>query len=49
MRVTGLKGFEQEPISENRIRGEHGIAYRVSYHGKCSALEGAPDAALLSA
>jgi len=49
MRVTGLRGFEQEAISENKIRGEHGIAYRVSYHGKCSALEGSPDEALLSA
>jgi hypothetical protein len=45
MRVTGLKGYEQEPISENRIRKEHGIAYRNSYSGKCSKEEGTPDKA----
>ncbi|MBL8896032.1 MAG: hypothetical protein JNM84_00310 [Planctomycetes bacterium] len=43
MRVTGLRGFEQEPISENRIRKEHNVAYRTSYFGKCSADEGSPD------
>jgi hypothetical protein len=43
MRVTGLRGFEQEPISENRIRAEHNLPYRSSYHGKCSAAEGSPD------
>ncbi len=47
MRVTGLQGYEQEPISENRIRYEHGVAYRCSYHGICDALEGTPDTAAL--
>lgn len=47
MRVCGLQGYEKEPISENRIRGEHGIAYRCSYHGKCDAEEGTPDGTLL--
>jgi hypothetical protein len=46
MRTTGLQGFENEPISENRIRQEQGIAYRCSYFGKCSKLEGTPDATL---
>lgn len=43
MRVTGLRGYEKEPISENRIRGEHGIRYRSSYEGKCSKEDGEPD------
>ncbi|MDT7953667.1 MAG: M91 family zinc metallopeptidase [Acetobacteraceae bacterium] len=43
MMVTGLKGYEQQPVSENRIREEHGVHYRSSYHGQCSAAEGAPD------
>jgi Effector protein len=47
MRVVGLRGFEKEPISENRIRHEHGVAYRSSYDGKCSADEGSPDTARL--
>lgn len=46
MRVTGLKGYEGEVISENRIRQEHNIAYRNSYEGKCSRAEGAPDVSL---
>lgn len=49
MRVTGLKGYEQEAISENRIRREHGVRYRCSYHGKCSFEEGAPDTSLFAA
>jgi len=43
MRVTGLRGYENQPISENRIRHEHGIAYRTSYDGRCSKAEGKPD------
>lgn len=43
MMVTGLRGYEQEPISENRIRGEHGIAYRNSYGDVCSYAEGKVD------
>ena len=44
MRCTGLQGYEQEPVSENRIRREHNIPLRSSYHGKCSKAEGQPDA-----
>jgi hypothetical protein len=43
MKVVGLRGFEQELITENRIRKEHGLPYRTSYFGRCSAAEGAPD------
>lgn len=43
MMVTGLRGYEQQPISENRIRAEHGIAYRNSYYGQCSYEEGHVD------
>jgi len=46
MRVVGLRGYEMEPICENRIRREHGIALRKSYHGRCSKAEGAPDKSL---
>jgi hypothetical protein len=45
MRVTGLKGYEGMAISENRIRKEHGITYRSSYSGPCSAADGKPDKA----
>jgi len=44
MMVTGLRGYEQEPISENRIRAEHNVVYRNSYHGKCSYADGSVDA-----
>ncbi len=47
MKVVGLRGFEQEPITENRIRAEHGLPYRNSYTGRCSAAEGTPNAGLL--
>lgn len=43
MRVVGLRGYEQLPICENRIRKEHGIAYRSSYFGRCDKADGAPD------
>lgn len=43
MRVTGLRGYEQAPISENRIRREHGVALRVSYVGRCSKQDGSPN------
>lgn len=46
MRVVGLRGYEMEPICENRIRKEHGVALRVSYYGKCSKDEGRPDKTL---
>src|SRR5262245_48246785 len=43
MKVVGLRGYEQEPITENRIRAEHGLPYRNSYAGRCSAVDGTPD------
>jgi hypothetical protein len=46
---VGLRGYEDAPISENRIRREHGIAYRSSYSGKCSREEGSPDEDALNA
>lgn len=42
MQVVGMQGYEQLPISENRIRAEHGLPYRVSYNDRCTALD-APD------
>jgi hypothetical protein len=47
MKVVGLRGFEQEPITENRIRAEHGLPYRTSYASRCSAADGTPDVTLL--
>ncbi len=43
MRVVGLKGYEYLPISENRIRKEHNVAYRSAYAGRCSKEDGKPD------
>jgi hypothetical protein len=48
MRVVGLQGWEKEPITENRIRAEHGLPYRNSYEGRCSAQDGTPDETLLA-
>lgn len=47
MRVVGLRGYENEPISENLIRREHQLPYRTSYYQRCSAQDGAPDVQLL--
>jgi hypothetical protein len=41
--TVGLRGFEKEPVSENRIRREHGISFRTSYHGYCCAQDFSPD------
>jgi hypothetical protein len=41
--TVGLRGFEHVGVSENRIRREHGIPYRVSYSGYCSAQEFSPN------
>ncbi len=46
-KTVGLAGYEGEPISENRIRREHGIAYRSQYNGRCEGPEWIPDGALL--
>jgi hypothetical protein len=41
--TVGLRGYEGQAVSENRIRKEHGIPYRVSYFGECSAQDYSPD------
>lgn len=46
MMVVGLSGYEMFPITENRIRREHGIPYRMKYDGVCD-LGDAPDTATL--
>lgn len=46
--VVGLSGYEQNPISENRIRAEHNVPYRKQYNGQCEGAIWIPDENLLA-
>ena len=46
--VVGLAGYEQNTISENRIRAEHNVPYRKQYNGQCEGPTWIPDENLLA-